>query len=243
MLRPVLNYRYSAAYGSREYSLRWPDAEGHDPLPIKAVHRLARANEVFVEIPLLTPAHQVHLHLPTAAGQGVDLFITVHRLAEEFREFAGYVKRDKQFILAKGASTVVGSKPNPWAMAPPGRRIDMAAASSLQFDQRVLKAKPAERLSLHFHNPDALPHNWMLVQPGKLQSMGEAAMARITDPLGHSEHYIPLSNEVLAYTDMVDPQGKTVIHFDAPLKPGSYPFLCSFPGHWQVMNGTLEVVE
>ena len=47
--------------------------------------------------------------------------------------------------------------------------------------------------------------------------------------------------DVLAYTDVV-PSGKSFrIYFTAPNESGRYPFLCTFPGHWMVMNGQLVV--
>jgi len=32
-----------------------------------------------------------------------------------------------------------------------------------------------------------------------------------------------------------------VIYFRSPRKPGIYPYLCTYPGHWQVMQGKLTV--
>jgi azurin len=46
---------------------------------------------------------------------------------------------------------------------------------------------------------------------------------------------------VICYTDVVAAGGSFTIHFTAPQQPGRYPFLCSFPGHWMVMNGVLTV--
>ena len=43
------------------------------------------------------------------------------------------------------------------------------------------------------------------------------------------------------FTDVVPPQERTVIHFRVPRERGRYPFLCTFPGHWMVMNGILTV--
>jgi azurin len=40
---------------------------------------------------------------------------------------------------------------------------------------------------------------------------------------------------------MINPGAQFTIHFDAPKSPGRYPFLCTFPGHWVVMNGALVV--
>ena len=54
-----------------------------------------------------------------------------------------------------------------------------------------------------------------------------------------------LSDQVIAHTGIVGGgEGDTkelTIEFAAP-EPGDYPFLCSFPGHFAMMNGTFRVV-
>jgi len=47
--------------------------------------------------------------------------------------------------------------------------------------------------------------------------------------------------EILAYTPLVDSDGRAKIVFKAPSVPGNYPFLCTFPGHWRIMNGVMKV--
>ena len=54
-------------------------------------------------------------------------------------------------------------------------------------------------------------------------------------------HYVPNSTDVLAYTSVVAPREKETIFFHAPKQRGRYPFLCTFPGHWLVMNGEMIV--
>ena len=56
-----------------------------------------------------------------------------------------------------------------------------------------------------------------------------------------SKQYVPNSDDLLAYTDVVAPGGQFTIDFRAPTAPGRYPFLCTFPGHWMVMNGVMIV--
>ena len=34
---------------------------------------------------------------------------------------------------------------------------------------------------------------------------------------------------------------KAEITFTAPAAPGSYPYICTFPGHWRIMRGVLVV--
>jgi azurin/sugar phosphate isomerase/epimerase len=232
------NYLYSAAYGSPEYSLRYADTPGHDLLEIRSVQRLEDGKALFIEIPQLIPASQVHLHLST----GHDLFVTAHRLGEAFTDFHGYTQITKTNHAAQlGMTAPAASEPNPWTSGESGRAIIVEAALGLQFVQKTIKAKAGERLSLTFKNPDLVPHNWILGKPRTLQSLGEKCNLMITDPQGLAKHYVPQSDDVLIYTDMVNAKGEFTIHFNAPKEPGEYPYLCTFPGHWMVMNGVMTV--
>ena len=63
----------------------------------------------------------------------------------------------------------------------------------------------------------------------------------MADPNAIRSHYVPESNEVLVHTDLLMPANTQTIHFNTPAQPGEYPYLCTFPGHWMVMNGVLVV--
>jgi azurin/sugar phosphate isomerase/epimerase len=232
------NYRYSAAYGSPEYSLKYPDTPGHDPLEIRSLQILDAGKTLFLEIPQLTPASQIHLHLPT----GHDLFLTAHALAETFIDFPTYTRIAKTSHAAQTNVTApTPSKPNPWAQDHGGRKLTIEAALGLQFVQKQLSAKPGEKISLTFSNPDVVPHNWLLAKPGSLEKLGALCNLMITDPNGLAKHYVPDSPDVLFYTDMTNPNASSTIHFTSPDQPGTYPYLCTFPGHWMIMNGQLKV--
>jgi azurin len=232
------NYRYSAAYGSPEYSTIHPDTPGHDPLEIRSVQPLAGGLTLFVEIPQITPASQIHLRLPT----GHDLFLTAHALGDPFSDFPGYTQVAKIHRAAQtGIIAPKPAQPNPWAKGNAGREIVIEAALGLQYLQKRVNAKPGERLTIRFKNPDVVPHNWLLAKPGALKKLGDLSNLMIADPSGLAKHYVPESPDVLAYTDMVNPQGEFAIHIDAPKTAGEYPYLCTFPGHWMVMNGVLVV--
>ncbi|MDH4477889.1 MAG: plastocyanin/azurin family copper-binding protein [Verrucomicrobiaceae bacterium] len=232
------NYRYSAAYGSPEYSLKYPDTPGHDPLEIRSLQILDAGRTLFLEIPQLTPASQIHLHLPT----GHDLFLTAHALAEPYTDFPTYTRIAKTSPAAQTTVTApTPSKPNPWAQNNGGRKLTIEAALGLQYVQKQLSAKPGEKLSLTFSNPDVVPHNWLLAKPGSLEKLGALCNLMITDPNGLAKHYVPDSPDVLFYTDMTNPNASSTIHFTAPDQPGTYPYLCTFPGHWMIMNGQLKV--
>jgi azurin len=236
------NYHYSAAYGSPEYSVRYGDTPGHDPLEVRSAQVLDHGKTLFLEIPQIIPASQIHLHVGVTNERAHDIFLTAHALAAPFVNFPGYTKIAKTNHAGQiGMTAPAASKPNPWAKGKPGRELVIEAALGLQYVQKELKAKAGERLSVTFKNPDVVPHNWMLAKPGTLQTVGNLANLMITDPQGLAKHYVPDSDDVLVYTDMTNPKESFTIHFTAPKEKGEYPYLCTFPGHWMVMNGVLKV--
>lgn len=232
------NYRYGPQYGSPEYSVKYVDTPGHDPLEVHSVQKLDGGKTLFLEIPQIVTASQIHLHIST----GHDIFLTAHALADPFTEFPGYAKIAKTNHAAQiGLEAPKSAKPNPWAKGKGGREVLIEAALGLQYVQKQLTAKAGEKLTIVFKNPDVVPHNWMLAKPGTLQKIGNLANLMITDPQGLAKHYVPDSDDVLAYTDMTNPKESFTIHITAPKEKGDYPYLCTFPGHWMVMNGVLKV--
>lgn len=239
------NYRYGPNYGSPEFSPGHPGVPGHDVWPIRSVHLLKDGKTVFLEIPKIQPVNQIHLRFKLDDGIGRDLFATAHKLGDPFDDFPGYRPIDKVVAahpILSDLALAKTSRPNPWrATIPNARKILMRAGKNLTFAVRSFRAVPGEPLRLIFDNPDVVPHNWVLVQPGSLEKVGKAGDRLIADPEAVARHYVPALDEVLVHTDIVPPGGQFVISFRAPEEPGRYPYLCTFPGHWMVMNGVLIV--
>ncbi|WP_197533582.1 DUF6797 domain-containing protein [Symmachiella dynata] len=239
------NYRYSGAYGSPEFSTRHHGMRGHDHLPITSAHVLPDGRSLFLEIPDLQPVSQLHLQLQVDAGEPRDMFLTVHRLDRPFSEYPGYRPVAKMVhphpILSDLALATIRIR-NPFMKAiPEARPITLETGKNLTFATRELRAKPGEAIRLNLVNPDVVPHNWALVKAGTLKSVGEMANRLVADPEAVARHYIPQTDDVLFYTDVVPPKSQFTIYFRAPKTPGRYPYLCTFPGHWMVMNGELIV--
>ncbi|MFN9971834.1 MAG: plastocyanin/azurin family copper-binding protein, partial [Phycisphaerae bacterium] len=132
--------------------------------------------------------------------------------------------------------------PNPWRASIPGERpIVIETEKNLTYQTRELRVLRSEPIQLTLKNPDVVPHNWALLKPESLRTVGEMANRMIADPEAVSRHYIPKSDLVLAWTDVVPSGESFAISFRAPETPGRYPFLCTFPGHWMVMNGVMIV--
>jgi putative heme-binding domain-containing protein len=242
----VWNYRYSPGYGSPEFSTRHPGILGHDPLAVRSAHVLDDGRTLFLELPEIQPVNQLHLHVQPDDSGPIDVFATVHRLAPAFTGFPGYRPEPKTIaahpILADMAALAIKPVPNPWRAELAGsRRIQIEAGKNLSYTVRSFRVRAGEPIRLTFSNPDVVPHNWALVRPGALSRVGDLANKLIAEPDAVSRHYVPRTDDVLVYTDIVPPQEQFTISFKAPDQPGRYPYLCTFPGHWMVMNGEMIV--
>jgi azurin len=240
----VWNYRYGPGYGSPELAPSHPGVVGHDTLHIAGVHQID-PQTLFVELPELQPVNQLHLVLQVDAGRPQELFITVHRLDKPFTGMTGY-KHVPKVIAAHPQAVdlaLLGKTiPNPWAKKHPSQAtLELAAGKNLSFSTRTLRAKAGQPLKLTFNNPDVVPHNWVLVKPDSLARVGALTNLLVADPEAVVRQYVPKSEDVIAYTDIVAPGQQFSIYFQAPTTKGRYPFLCTFPGHWMVMNGELIV--
>lgn len=124
------------------------------------------------------------------------------------------------------------------------RVIEITAGDNMRFNVSRIEARAGEEITVVLTNIGAQPkevmgHNWVLLQAGADSEAFDraAAMARETD-------YIPasLKDQIIAHTGLLGPRKSGEVRFTAPDTPGDYPYLCSFPGHFQVgMKGTLVV--
>ncbi len=241
-LAQAWNYRYGPGYGSPEYSAKHPGVVGHDLAPIRSVRVLEDGRSLFVELPDLQPVNVLQLHLRVDSGPSVDLFTTIHRLGPPFLPTSRPKEAAPPPIVADLLALSNPMPPNPWAKSIKGARvIAIEAGKNLSFNPRTLTARPDEAIRLEFSNPDVVPHNWALIRPGTLSLVGELANKIIAQPDAGRLGYIPKTDAILAYTGLTEPGTQATIFFKAPAKPGRYPFLCTFPGHWMVMNGELVV--
>jgi putative membrane-bound dehydrogenase-like protein len=111
------------------------------------------------------------------------------------------------------------------------------------FDKTAIQLKVGKSYRLVFKNIDDLPHNISIIKPGTLEKVGKAADAMLRQRDAEAKHYIPNSADILASSDLVYPGLSGEIVFNAPKKPGDYPFVCTFPGHWRLMKGVFTVAK
>ena len=132
----------------------------------------------------------------------------------------------------------------PLTAADPPRTIRMMGTDALKFSLPTITAKPGEMLTIVLRTMSVQPahqlaHNFVLLKPtAKVDAyIMAAAMAR-------QENYFPASQKVnvITATTMAAAGETAQVTFQAPEQAGSYPYVCTFPGHYNGgMKGTLIV--
>ncbi len=113
---------------------------------------------------------------------------------------------------------------------------------AMQYDVKEVKTAPGEALEFVLENPDSMQHNLLLVAPGKLAEAGIAGDKMGETPEGKARQFVPDSAIVLEVMGLVDPNKTGHLFFFAPTKPATYPYVCTYPAHWRMMNGKLKVL-
>ncbi len=106
----------------------------------------------------------------------------------------------------------------------------------------TLGAAAGSELTLILENTATLPtmvHNIVILTSNNDEDVNRVGMAAIT--AGEANGYLPEDDAILAATPMAQP-GETVrVTFTVPSVPGTYRFICTYPGHYALMQGFLVV--
>jgi azurin len=116
-----------------------------------------------------------------------------------------------------------------------------AVPGAMQYDVKEIKAKPGEVLEITLANGDTMQHNLLVVLPGKMAEVGVAGDRMGETAAGKARHFVPDSPAVIAVMGLVDPGATGRMFLAVPRKPGTYNYVCTYPGHWRMMNGKLRV--
>ena len=121
-------------------------------------------------------------------------------------------------------------------------RIAMAAVPSrMVYDTAEFSVAAGTPVCITLSNPDTLQHNLLIVAPRALSEIGIAGDKMGETAAGRACHFTPDSPKVLAVMGLVDPGATGEVWFVAPAKPATYPYVCTYPGHWRMMNGKMKV--
>jgi azurin len=110
---------------------------------------------------------------------------------------------------------------------------------SLRYATTRFDVHPSQAVELTLNNTCIMPHNCVLVQPGKADAIVTQAMG-LADQ-GMAKNFVPDSKDVIIATKIINPGKSETLKFLAPTQTGEYPYLCTFPGHGTVMRGMMRV--
>lgn len=118
--------------------------------------------------------------------------------------------------------------------------------NQMKYRETEFTVAPGETIRLVFDNTATSPsmqHNVVILASNDddiFQKIGEAGTQA-----GSTNDYIPqeesLRKQILAYTPMSKPGETVETTFTAPDETGEHGYVCTFPGHWATMQGTMYV--
>lgn len=138
-----------------------------------------------------------------------------------------------------GGNTGGGAAPAGGASGGPATIEIASDGENLAFDKTTLTATAGQQVTINFKNTSsAQQHNWVLVKGGESEA---SAIANGGLTAGLAADYLPADKaNILANTKVLNGGETGSVSFTAP-GAGTYLYICTVPGHYPLMQGTLTV--
>lgn len=125
------------------------------------------------------------------------------------------------------------------------KKLEISGTDQMQYSTKALEVTAGEKVVLTLKHTGKLPkaamgHNVVILKPDtKVPDFATKAMkAAATD-------YVPEDEDskkvIVAHTKLIGGGETDSVTFTAPAEAGAYPFVCTFPGHFALMQGVLTV--
>ena len=117
--------------------------------------------------------------------------------------------------------------------------------NQMKYKETECTVPAGKKVKVVFENTATSPsmqHNVVvLTKPPEqkfFRKVGEAGMSA-----GASNDYVPqdMGDMILAHTPMTKPGETDSVTFTTPGETGDYGYICTYPGHWATMQGTMHV--
>ena len=123
-------------------------------------------------------------------------------------------------------------------------KLEITANDMMQYDKKEFTVTTGQKVTITLKHIGKLPkvamgHNIVILKPGTagpafaMKGMAAAASG-----------YVPQDEDskklIVAHSDTIGGGETTTFTFTAG-EPGAYPYLCTFPGHFALMNGVMTV--
>lgn len=219
---------------------------GHETETFKTLSNLAQQG---TERPTVLASLQ---RIPKKTWPKDDLVPLANSLLDYLEKTAADLRTDPDFLNALQFATELSSMLPEDSGRPLAKKLRAlgpaifvlhAVYEQMRYDKQLLVVETAKPVAITLENDDAMPHNIAILAPGALEEIGNVAEKMPSEQDSQGRLYVPDSPKVLQASKLVPPGQKLQIAFTAPAEPGEYPYVCTFPGHWRRMVGTLLVVK
>lgn len=123
-------------------------------------------------------------------------------------------------------------------------KIEVTGNDQMQYNIKLFEVSAGQKVVLSFKHIGQLPalamgHNLVILKAGIAVPTFATKCAPAKDT-GYIPQDEESKKEMVAHTKMLGGGESHEITFTAPA-PGDYPFICSFPGHFAIMQGVMKV--
>ena len=121
--------------------------------------------------------------------------------------------------------------------------IELQVGDNMRFTPSLIQAHPGQRVRIVVTGIGRLPavaHNVVVLKKG---TAPKAFLDKASKATEETRSIPPAMNDqAIAASALVKPGESAEVTFEAPVEPGEYMFVCSFPGHFNLgMKGQLIV--
>ena len=185
--------------------------------------------------PMTGPALQLLAAVPGRAAEARDILVPWADCADNELRLEAAIAID-----ALPASAKVGLAPEHTLV----RQVMHTVKDQMLYDVKKFEVPAGAPVVITLINNDAMPHNLVLCRQGSLRKVGRASDAQGMGADAADRDYVPdMPEDIMHVMGLVLEGESKSLRFVAPQKPGRYPYVCTYPQHWQMMNGVLKVVR
>jgi azurin len=106
--------------------------------------------------------------------------------------------------------------------------------SEMKFDMESITVKEGSWVRINLENKgidNSMMHNIVFINYGTRKEVASEAIK-----IWPSQNFVSNKKNVIAYSAVAKPGESIVLEFKAP-KKGNYEYLCTYPGHAEIMRG------
>ncbi|NNE90916.1 MAG: hypothetical protein HKN23_04655 [Verrucomicrobiales bacterium] len=137
------------------------------------------------------------------------------------------------------------AEPPEWAGTPDVTISIKTLPGMMKYNLSEIQVEPGQKVKLTIENPDDLEHNFVLldIDPNDKDGAKFGELSFQLGDQGPALNWVPKSDRILAKSGIIGLKATEDVYFIAPQKMGTYPFICSIPGHYLLMRGKLKVAK